>query len=807
MPIEPILIFKINEILIITIINLIFYILFVKYKEVSDKKFWINLMLIILLAFFIENFIIEKSTLLDKVKNLRIKSIYKPNSYWDILMGASSLIVTIYIYSIGIKESLKKNLINIVMRPEKMIFIICNIFFLRFLNIPFYYYLLLFLYLLYLLPQNLICLIRIEKNVKKYLEEEKIFENKINEKNCYELYRDLKSDILKNIISEDLVLFNENYSFLEKFIKRDYFFKFDKKSLENGEYENTIVVYLNQIYYQIKYIKNYSFFDTLNNVYFEVASIFYENNEEEIDDKKKFKSCILNFKFIYEYYLKIDDKTERKCFQRNMIDAIKYKFSNFDKLKISEKIEWFSAYLVGITETIRIIIINEDIETFRETLRAIRVTLKINFNDEKEVPYFSYSFYLGLELLIETLKDTISEEKYKEFLEECKKYELKSKFFFIEEFMEFYDFLINNQIKEKLEWDKFCVPKEEERLYEAISWMDSSSEKMNQLIAVKISKYPGVTEENFIKEKWELFSKKFVFRENLLELVEDKNKSKVEKLFEIIKKNNYIQERENKIKNKISPVKIDKIKNIISEELEKSIIIKYLKSINSYEENQNLEIRKTNYAIRTFLERDFFFEKDVIGNYQEIFKQYVRAHEQTMKMAIVKKIEKIRNVEVVRIEEIDKIEEIEELIMISSIKALRKLERKDKGVKNQYIKNNFDNLFMKSYQTPKTKLPIILLNYESDDIYLFDLKKIKFTHRTNILSEEKIGFCKIKIYEYKDFFNMWSEEKMLEFKFLEKIDKKEEKIEELKANVYFQLEQDFDIIIDEEAKLYRINLK
>ena len=151
----------------------------------------------------------------------------------------------------------------------------------------------------------------------------------------------------------------------------------------------------------------------INNIKFNIYTIFDEIDEDNDDEYNRILTCKLDFKIIYienlDIYILKYKMNKLEKFKNNNFNFIKmFNEEDFSYLK---EIEKWSLY-INNSNTLNSIIINKIENIIKFSINEIDVDMEISINDNKDIFYEIYDSYDG-EYMFNSHGNIIMNEKYK----------------------------------------------------------------------------------------------------------------------------------------------------------------------------------------------------------------------------------------------------------------------------------------------------------------------------------------------------------------------------------------------------------
>lgn len=764
----------------------------------------------------------------NKFKNILrgLSNTYINENWVSIIIGVTALIIPLIIQIWSESDKLKKVILNTVFNINNYMYISLIILFVSFFKILPIFLIGFFLYIIFSLYQ----ILKLQSKLKRilyYPEEINDILNILKWKNkkteIFIFYKELEKLLFNNIKNEEI-------DFLESYIIIwEKAFEFSYKYMESEEKEE-VLRFIYDVYRLLKIIKNESIFTESSGLHIKVASVALQNKEMHI-----FSNSLVSIGFLYEYYI---EKGREDKLKRHVINGMIYTISipniikEFNK-NLEDGIKWCACYYSAINNCIIQTIEKQDKEFFYEFVNLLNFSFTSRFikKNPKEYILLKYSNDFGLLLMIETFYEKeidksfiniLKEKIFKEFNRISYKHINNG----IDGIEDVYLFIKKYKIDELLRWGEYFTPKL--KLIGPTTYTSNKRESIDKLFLeflylekdrLKIQKQ----EEEFIKKMIDKNNRNIIPVYSFLELIKkinvDDKKEFLNNLFNKVNQNIITIDKEEVRELKFSLKKIGGFIKVITEMLETTKINKIFSTIISIKKQfEPKHSRGYNY----YLDKEIFVDtyKEIYAD--GIFEEYIRIIDDTLESIIVEDIyEKSKNNKINSLEEQD----IKNGIIIVSGIYIGKLFNENKKITPKYLLNEEEIKKYGDYVEGlyDGRMPIYFFNGEIKGIFILEekfIQEIKFFKKENneIFTEEEIKKyidignigLQLEIESFEKFYEEKTEkrkEELLELDFLKEFNEKEEKLKHLKEQVLFKLYQEYEIVINEEKKVYQLIFK
>lgn len=749
------------------------------------------------------------------------------NDNWiSILIGITSLILPLVIYVLGESNELKKIVFITTFNIEDFITFSLSIFFIFFFNISpvffigFFCYSIKFFYEVFKLLNKLNTFFYGSKEFKRILT---YLSGKEKGDKLIYFYSEVEKLLYFSVKNEEINSIEKHIYFWEETLKFNYF---------NITKKQNIINFIYTIQNIIQRIKNDNIFKKCSGLHIMFASISFENK-----DKENFLEGLMCMNLLYQYYY---TNGEKKELSSTVINGMRYNFinriSSEFKTKIEEGIEWMSCFCNAINFSIEESVVNKD-QVFFDYFCAL-IDKNFDFSDkeipDKEMPdieipkeysQLKLSNYFGIILLLSSRKwrsrfiidnkEKIIEKLLNELIDDNSVIE------------ELYIFIFKYEVINLLKWKKYFEP-EFDIIY-GNSWVDQTRNNVNKLFLellhlqykkfLRYNEIENETIEKMVTAEKENIISIFSLQEEIKKIEDNMKKSFLEGLFiEIKEKMKDINKKEVR-ESKLSLKKIEGFIKVIKEMLEITKVNKIFSTVIIIKEQLKPK-HKRGYIY--YLDKEIFIEgyKNIYAN--NIFEEYTRIIDDTLESIIVEAIyEKSKNNKINSLEELG----IKNGIIIVSGIYIGKLFNENKKIKPKYLLNEEEIKKYGDYVEGlyDERIPIYFFNGEIKGIFILEkefIQEIKFFKKENneSFTEEEIKKyidigdigLQLEIESFEKFYEEKTEkrkEELLELDFLKEFNEKEEKLKHLKEQVLFKLYQEYEIVINEEKKVYQLVLE
>lgn len=739
------------------------------------------------------------------------------NDNWiSILIGITSLILPLVIYVLSESNELKKIVFITIFNIEDFITFSLSIFFIFFFNISPVFYIGFFCYSINFFYDVFKLLNELNTSFYGFKEFKRILRHlsgkEKGDKIIY-FYSEVEKLLYLSVKNEEINSIKKHIYFWKETLEFNYF---------NITKKENIIKFIYNIQSIVQRIKNDNIFKACSDLHIIFANISFENK-----DKENFLDSLMCMNLLYQYYYTNGQKKELSF---TVIGNMRYGFVNRIvsefKTKFEDGIEWISYFCNAINFSIKESVVNKD-QVFFDYFCAL-INKNFNFFDEKiSKEYYSLklSNYFGIILLLKSQKQKsrfiIDNEK--KIIERLLK-ELIYNDFGIEEL---YIFIFKYKVINLLRWEKYFEP--EIDIVYGNSWTDQTRNNVNKLfLELLYLQYREILKNIEIKdkiiEKIVIAEKKniiniFSLQKEIKKIEWNKKKIFLEKLFSEIKEKMEDINKKEVRELKLSLKKIGGFIKVITEMLETTKINKIFSTIISIKKQfKPKHSRGYNY----YLDKEIFVDtyKEIYAD--GIFEEYIRIIDDTLESIIVEDIyEKSKNNKINSLEEQD----IKNGIIIVSGIYIGKLFNENKKITPKYLLNEEEIKKYGDYVEGlyDGRMPIYFFNGEIKGIFILEekfIQEIKFFKKENneIFTEEEIKKyidignigLQLEIESFEKFYEEKTEkrkEELLELDFLKEFNEKEEKLKHLKEQVLFKLYQEYEIVINEEKKVYQLIFK
>lgn len=762
-----------------------------------------------------------------KFKNILegLSDIFINGNWVSIIVGLTALIIPLVIQIWSEPDKLKKNILTTVFNIDNYMYISIIILFISFFKVSPIFLVGFFVCIIFWVHQ----ILKLQNKLKKILYYPEEFDDILNTLE----WRDKKAELPIFYKKLEKLLFNKvknkEIDFLGNYI---YFwrktFEFTYNYMEFEEKEE-IIVFIYDIYKLFNTLESETIFIRCSYLHIDLAGVALQNKEMGI-----FRNSLCSMSLLYEYYIKNEKKEElKKC----VVDGMRYNICIQNIIKefrenLEVGIKWCGCFYISINNCIIQTIENKDEDFFCEFLKLINSSSIFEKNNPKEYVLLRYSNYFGLLLMIKILYEKKIEEPFidglkNKILEEICKISYEELDRGIEGIGDVYLFIKKYKVDELLKWEEYFVPKLD-IIYPTV-YSSNKSEKIDELFLEllyfekDILKIPR-QEDIFIKKMIDKSNKNLISIYRFLELIKkvdiDDKKEFLKNLFEKIMKIIEELEKEEIRKQNVSLKKVNEIMEKIKLGLEDVEINKIFPLVIKYKEidsKENISV----VGVNIFYDKREFIEIDDIIIGGDPFGKMVKAIEKRLKSSIIEKI--LKKSEKNKIDSLENINKENSIVIVSGIgksKFLRENEHiKNKRVFNENEKEKYGDYVEELYNG----MPIYFFPGEIKGTFILEgkfIQEIKFFKKENdeIFTEEEIKKyidigdigLQLEIESFEKFYEKKTEEikkKLLELDFLKKFNEREEKLKYLKGRVLFKLYQEYEIIINEEKKVYQLILE
>ena len=765
--------------------------------------------------------------LANKFKNVLedLSTTYIKEDWVSIIIGVTALIIPIVIQIWSESDKLKKVILNTIFNINNYMYISLIILFAAFFKVLPIFLIGFFIYIICSLYQ----ILKVQNKVKKILYYPDEFQDIINilgkinnKKEILIFYKELEKLLFNNIKNKEMDFLN---SYIIVWRKT---FEFTYKYMELEE-KDEVIIFIYDIYKLFNTLKNETIFIKCSYLHINVACVALQNKEMGI-----FRNSLCSMSLLYEYYIKNEKKEELKQY---VVDGMRYNICIQNIIKefkenLEVGIKWCGCFYISINNCIIQTIKNKDEDFFCEFLKLINSSSIFEENNPKEYILLRYSNYFGLLLMIKILYEKKIEESFidrlkKKILEEICKISYEELDRGIEGIGDVYLFIKKYKVDELLKWEEYFVPKLD--IIYPTFYSSNKSEKIDELFLEllyfekDILKIPR-QEDIFIKKMIDKSNKNLISIYRFLELIKkvdiDDKKEFLKNLFEKIMKIIEELEKEEIRKQNVSLKKVNEIMEKIKLGLEDVEINKIFPLVIKYKEidsKENISV----VGVNIFYDKREFIEIDDIIIGEDPFRKMVKAIEKRLKSSIIEKI--LKKSEKNKIDSLENINKENSIVIVSGIgksKFLRENEHiKNKRVFNENEKEKYGDYVEELYNG----MPIYFFPGEIKGTFILEekfIQEIKFFKKENdeIFTEEEIKKyidigdigLQLEIESFEKFYEEKTEkrkEELLELDFLKEFNEKEEKLKHLKEQVLFKLYQEYEIVINEEKKVYQLIFK
>lgn len=264
----------------------------------------------------------------------------------DILLGITSILMAIYVYSISLNDDFKKHILLILLGKGRALYLGMMMLIFYYFNIaPFYFIsliVIMFIELYYIIEITFLAIntIYFKENWKNYIIPK--LKLRKNIKNLQNIYYELRKRITKAMLEKDFIVFEEMLAYYKDLLMTDGFEvpeDFIKKRIEkyknkeeDSEEKEKAVGFLYEIYIYLLENRDDNLFDKIENLNIDLAEYYLEKEDYRLA-REYYSFLSLKYDYLNEKY---KDDIKEKGF--HLFTGLRYYHSSIKNLTEKKEI-------------------------------------------------------------------------------------------------------------------------------------------------------------------------------------------------------------------------------------------------------------------------------------------------------------------------------------------------------------------------------------------------------------------------------------------------------------------------------------
>lgn len=743
--------------------------------------------------------------------------------FLTIFIGSISVIAALYIYVIGINDSFKKYVMTTIIREDLLLSLSVYIFFLLIIGVSPLFMIGMTLYLFYQLTKTIELVGKIENSIMFQENYSNYFLPKFREivgtNKFQNLYFEIKKNLYKSVVENDLISTRQNIHFLTNTLREES--DLENNRIANNETSEDMIEsaqYISSIYEYLLDNPNDKIFNKVSYLHINYSELYHD-----LGNIDGFYYNLLNARLVYDYYL-LKNNHERENFELNVVSGFRFGiisriFSDLEKSS-KETLEWIARYYRVLYILIERSILNKDRYFFKNFVVLIGYHLNERYyqDDKINIDYKKIKIigYIGVRLLINSLDkklpsyNSYQDKKYMDKLIHDSILYLSDNFDYNVGLtgLSIYDYLISDNLYDKLSWDSFFQPKI--NVIDNRFYTDETTTKIDEYFLEIFNKI--ISDENSKNKKCIELLKKYSYRFYSF------GEEKISKEFLNLIQNTQTEEKKQKKitlrSTKVPLENIQLMKTAIETTLKESKLIKILKKLNIYEKNKEkcFHWMKNSYGINTLENKEPFLDSYI----ENLGKNYAQSLNNGIQKLFIKNI--LENAE--EIKEYDLKKFITDLKLNKDyiiftcrnyhefIREVRKLDPQ-----NIKTKTNLSEKYLKEFgnevQASYKNAPIFNILGAEKGTYVIERKDIKSF--IQIFPDDlkgnamEVGYAIFSLKQSEEFYKGKLKRNLDKGDWLKDLsgDERKEKVKEI---VYVQLLQNFKLKLNEGSTVYKLKI-